>query len=374
MLIVAEGSKVQWTLADHLGTPRMVVDKSGRLFDDTATPSYDERLVRHDYLPFGEELFVGMGNSSIRSAGMGYVADAVRQKFTGKERDNEIGLDYFLARHFSNIQGRFTSPDAPFADQVIQDPQSWNLYNYVRNNPTNFIDPDGRSTHTNKDGVVVAVYDDGNLGVYKHDDLSKWDKKKRLGTWGKGITRMGETQYINEFAAIDGKGNYLKNEDGSFKIAPNATIRFGESFDGDISRLNAEARTMSLDEIAKNSTNERKFDIKVDKSIAPDGEYTGKLLNGKYASARSAGNYLAGFNGATSTQFLFKIDYVIYANMAGALQTGQWEGAATTYRRIMIEKKTYGPPPYYGELEYSGRRIRAGFSHGVCVRNNRPGC
>jgi RHS repeat-associated protein len=30
---------------------------------------------------------------------------------TSKERDNETGLDYFLARYYSNVQGRFTSPD-----------------------------------------------------------------------------------------------------------------------------------------------------------------------------------------------------------------------------------------------------------------------
>jgi hypothetical protein len=33
---------------------------------------------------------------------------------TGKERDNETGLDYFGARYFSGAQGRFTSPD-PFS-------------------------------------------------------------------------------------------------------------------------------------------------------------------------------------------------------------------------------------------------------------------
>ena len=35
----------------------------------------------------------------------------MRQKFTSKERDNETGLDYFLARYYSSTQGRFTSPD-----------------------------------------------------------------------------------------------------------------------------------------------------------------------------------------------------------------------------------------------------------------------
>jgi RHS repeat-associated protein len=64
-------------------------------------------------------------------------------RFTGKERDAETGLDYFGARYFSGAQGRFTSPDAPLMDQHILNPQSWNLYSYVRNNPLRFVDPSG---------------------------------------------------------------------------------------------------------------------------------------------------------------------------------------------------------------------------------------
>ena len=63
--------------------------------------------------------------------------------FTGKERDAETGLDYFGARYFSGAMGRFTSPDAPLLDQNPEDPQSWNLYSYVRNNPLIFTDPTG---------------------------------------------------------------------------------------------------------------------------------------------------------------------------------------------------------------------------------------
>ncbi|WP_321470782.1 RHS repeat-associated core domain-containing protein [uncultured Paludibaculum sp.] len=68
--------------------------------------------------------------------------------FTGKERDGETGLDYFGARYFSGAQGRFTTPDwsakpapIPFAD--LSDPQSLNLYAYVRNSPLKNRDPDG---------------------------------------------------------------------------------------------------------------------------------------------------------------------------------------------------------------------------------------
>jgi RHS repeat-associated protein len=66
-----------------------------------------------------------------------------RSRSTGKERDAETGLDYFGARYMSAAQGRFTGPDAPFMDQHENDPQSWNLYSYVRNNPLIFTDPTG---------------------------------------------------------------------------------------------------------------------------------------------------------------------------------------------------------------------------------------
>src|SRR4051812_45726898 len=76
---------------------------------------------------------------------------------TGQERDAENGLDYFGARYFSGAQGRFTSPDKPFADQDDSDPQSWNLYSYVRNNPLIFKDHRG-AAHTRTFVDVFLVF------------------------------------------------------------------------------------------------------------------------------------------------------------------------------------------------------------------------
>jgi RHS repeat-associated protein len=65
-------------------------------------------------------------------------------KFTGKERDAETGLDYFGERYFSSAQGRFTSPDALIGKlEWLADPQRWNHYAYVRNNPLRYVDPVG---------------------------------------------------------------------------------------------------------------------------------------------------------------------------------------------------------------------------------------
>ena len=69
----------------------MIFDKTGSL----AT------MTRHDYLPFGEELYANQG---LRTTTQGYTAagysasDKSRHKFTEQERDDETGLDYMHAR------------------------------------------------------------------------------------------------------------------------------------------------------------------------------------------------------------------------------------------------------------------------------------
>jgi RHS repeat-associated protein len=110
--------------ADHLGSTRAVTDSSGTI------------VARHDYLPFGEEIF-----TANRTGALFYMADSLAQKFTGKERDAETGIDYFGARYFSGAQGRFTSAD-PIGGHY-SDPQTLNKYAYVRNNPLRYVDPDG---------------------------------------------------------------------------------------------------------------------------------------------------------------------------------------------------------------------------------------
>jgi RHS repeat-associated protein len=70
-------------------------------------------------------------------------------KFTGKQRDYESGLDYFGARYLGggNNLGRFMTPDPAGSDAAdLSTPQTWNMYAYTRNNPTTFTDPNGLCT------------------------------------------------------------------------------------------------------------------------------------------------------------------------------------------------------------------------------------
>jgi len=64
---------------------------------------------------------------------------ATRYKFTGKERDNETGYDYFGARYFNSRTAVWLSTDPLFEKHIQFTP-----YNYVLGNPMIMIDPDGR--------------------------------------------------------------------------------------------------------------------------------------------------------------------------------------------------------------------------------------
>jgi len=115
---------IYYYLADHLGTARMIV-QAGQ-----TSACYDA-----DFDPFGGEHIVA------NSCPQNY-------KFTGKERDTETNLDDFEARYYSSQFGRFHSADwsaipapVPYAD--LGNPQTLNLYAYVKNNPMNLTDPTG---------------------------------------------------------------------------------------------------------------------------------------------------------------------------------------------------------------------------------------
>jgi RHS repeat-associated protein len=76
-------------------------------------------------------------------------------KFTGHERD-DVNLDYMHARYYLPFGGRFLSVD-PGRDWDRHQPQSWNLYAYVRNNPVVASDPDGKKAIIRRDGNRISI-------------------------------------------------------------------------------------------------------------------------------------------------------------------------------------------------------------------------
>jgi RHS repeat-associated protein len=102
---------------DWLGTVRARSDMSGG-----APESYTS-------LPFGD-LLSSIGISPVH--------------FTGQERDTDSGMDHFLFRQYNATQGRWMSPDpAGMAAVDPMNPQTWNRYVFVANDPCNYVDPLG---------------------------------------------------------------------------------------------------------------------------------------------------------------------------------------------------------------------------------------
>jgi RHS repeat-associated protein len=65
----------------------------------------------------------------------------VSRRFTGQILDAESGLYYYNARYYDPELGRFIQPDTVISD--FSNPQSYNRYSYVLNNPLRYTDPTG---------------------------------------------------------------------------------------------------------------------------------------------------------------------------------------------------------------------------------------
>ncbi|MCR9250216.1 MAG: RHS repeat-associated core domain-containing protein [bacterium] len=105
----------EYNLEDHLENARVTIDSTGNV------------IQRDDYFPFGLTF-----NHYAQSPENLY-------KFTGKEEQEETNWTDFGARMYMADIGRWgvIDPEAKLYDQ-------WSPYNYVKNNPLIYIDPDGR--------------------------------------------------------------------------------------------------------------------------------------------------------------------------------------------------------------------------------------
>ena len=224
------------TAPDRPGTRYLTPDPLGST--RVVTGEDQSVLSRHDYLPFGEEIGAALGNRDQASGVSGYtasLADGPAQKFTGKERDTESGLDYFGARYYSGAQGRFTSadplvvPGLQFENKnqfaaFINNPQNWNKYGYARNNPLRNIDPDGLQTRELNEQYLRRIYKEAressedtvsalfafldNLG----DDVSASGEDVRTVVLESGDTPESVTMLLNNAKTVSKKGRIVTIE------------------------------------------------------------------------------------------------------------------------------------------------------------------
>jgi RHS repeat-associated protein len=114
LLAKIDTSGTKYYHQDHLSN-RMVTDSSGNT------------VTQMGHFPFGESW---------------YNVTKDKLTFTTYERDAESGNDYAQARYYISRLARFSSPD-PIGGNP-SNPQSWNRYSYVLNDPINLNDPEGK--------------------------------------------------------------------------------------------------------------------------------------------------------------------------------------------------------------------------------------
>jgi RHS repeat-associated protein len=159
---VASPEKVRHFHLDHLGTPRLITGNGGAV------------IAQRSYGAFGRGLNVESTPAPAEAA-----------QFTGHERDS-FQLDYMHARYYDPMMGRFLSGDPKLnLKRALRQPQNWNRYSYVMNNPLKYTDPTGEDvsirlrfegdgwTHEDKKKIIAQVtswYRNQNVGkVYVFD-------------------------------------------------------------------------------------------------------------------------------------------------------------------------------------------------------------
>jgi RHS repeat-associated protein len=155
--------------SDHLGSSAWITDAGGNV---------NQHL---QYMPFGESFIDQRSEHDIR------------YKFTGKERDEETGLDYFGARYYSSDLSVWLSVD-PLAFKY----PGISPYAYVFNNPIMYIDKwglEGEKPNPPKGAKQGDKYSYKNSGGgssnYKYEEGVGWVGDGYSGDLG-GVTITGK--------------------------------------------------------------------------------------------------------------------------------------------------------------------------------------
>jgi RHS repeat-associated protein len=311
-------------------------------------------VEEHNYYPFGLK-HNGYNGGSNGQRHHKYM-------FGGKELQDEIvGSNSFEvydfgARNYDASLGRWMNVD-PLAEAQYE----YSLYSFTFNNPIMFNDPTGmigESTHTDKDGNVIAVYDDGDLGVYKHQGGAAEAKKSLDANYSSENTSAGGEKKGESLHSLSFADQNLYNKTGKVEYAD----------------IRIDFNSNELTEKVESITSQDPSVVKYASKAGTNGDWdiksrtkNGSLLYGRYASPRDAGNFAAGVVAEKSgIGSLVQFGYGAY-NLTGnsKVKTGLLTGAVGG---LIVANPIIGVGAAYligkyGEDKLTQRSIDIGKSH-----------
>lgn|GEM_PF-3140303 len=334
----------KYALTDHLGNTRVVFSDKN---DDGVVGVTDMEQI-NNYYPFGLNMD-GPWNG---------VNGQYKFQYNQKEWNSDLGLNLndYGARFYDPTVGRWNG-----VDNLSEKYSRFSPYNYAGHNPVNTIDLDGNgltSTHTDNNGNVKAVFNDGDNGIYSHDDWETDKKNYTDSNTSAGGTKRGETAFWDEFANHDLLKNTLSNSNGDFADY-SAQIHFDESIDDKMYNLIEDTKNKLRSNgntvfgakrwLSENSASGAPLDLKI-----ALGHNVGRKFGKYYISGESAGNYLFGAN-------LKNLKILFFNGTGDEFVFDQAAQAFGAYHNSSNHVNNASIAPYYGEIPYSGRSVVLGY-------------
>jgi RHS repeat-associated protein len=140
------------------------------------TDTNGNRIQHYEYSPFGQSRSTESGS-----------AFPISRRYTGQILDDDTGLYYYNFRYYDPQLARFIQPDDIIPD--LANPQSYNRYSYVLNNPLRFTDPTGHSDD-DLDDIPLTV-GGAHAMLRQQQSAASAQLYNKSGTEMKGVAATG---------------------------------------------------------------------------------------------------------------------------------------------------------------------------------------
>ncbi len=351
---------------DWMGTERMRTDYAGAVADTDVS------------LPFGD----GFSESFSEA-----YANQDNNHFAGLEWDTESGTDHAQFRQYSELQGNWMSPDPYDGSYDFSNPQSFNRYSYVLNNPLSMTDPLGLNPPVGSGGGYncannpVCIANSGSSGGGVWSDPWGGPCCGVLGGLEMQLISSGEIPWLN----VQGGELMMLISDPMYAVTGTSVFTFAqEPLWGDLGPTDAPSGAYSIFGFAQGggggggapskTTCTTQALVSGAGSIAldsigliPEAEGFLKVFENTagYQLARAAGN-AAGYRGVVATQYGMKA--VAQGKGGAALIAGAFGlGDTSVQGRLSTGLTVAGFVPGLGTLAAGASIVNDAIKTGMAV-------